>query len=134
MDSLAERRFYPRVQTRWPVLLVSPLDLREGETQNLSIDGAFIRYSELPDLSEEFEIVFKPPEQRSIVVIAEKIWSANFNFNSQTVFSGMGVRFIKVFDDDRELLDKLIVNHIEAKKALETAESRTGHKANDCIR
>lgn len=133
MDSLAERRLYPRVQTRWPVLLVSPLDLREGETQNLSLEGAFIRYSEIPDLGKEFEIVFKPPEQRSIVVIAEKIWSANFNFNSQTVFSGMGVRFIKVFEDDRELLNDLIANRIEANNGAETADWRIGCNAQDCI-
>ena len=89
---------------KWPVHVACTNGDKEGEVQNLSIDGAFLQFSDRPNLNNNFKIVLKPSEHQLIPITAEKIWAANFNIDGKRVFSGVGVRFTEICEADREFL------------------------------
>ena len=102
-----ERRRHPRIQVTWPVIVKTSRGSIEGETKDISVGGAFIKYSEKLELGEDFQIVLKPTKQRSISVTGEKVWSGSLNINGKTVFSGMGVRFTEISSEDRQFISAL---------------------------
>jgi hypothetical protein len=85
----------------------TPQGSLEGETKDISVDGVFIFFSKEPEIGENFPIVLKPSEQRTISVVGEKIWSGSFTIDNRTVF-GMGVQFIHISPEDRNYIAVLI--------------------------
>lgn len=102
-----ERRLHPRILVKWPAVVETPQGSLEGETKDISVDGAFIFCSKEPEIGENFPIVLKPSEQRTISVVGEKIWSGSFTIDNRTVF-GMGVQFIHISPEDRNYIADLI--------------------------
>jgi len=47
---------------------------------------------------------------------AEKVWSANFNLDGKTFFSGVGVRFTEVSADDHEIIKSAVSHHLSQSK------------------
>jgi hypothetical protein len=99
-----EKRLHPRIPVNWPVVMVTANGSIEGEIINISVGGAFIRYSEEADLNGDLQIVLKPSQQRSIPVTGRKVWSGNFNIDGKSVFSGVGIRFTEILHEDREFI------------------------------
>ena len=85
----------------------TPQGSLEGETKDVSVDGVFIFCSKEPEIGENFPILLKPSEQRTISVVGEKIWSGSFTIDNKTVF-GMGVQFIHISPEDRNYIAVLI--------------------------
>ena len=106
-----EKRQFPRVETTWPVIITSPQVTIEGETKDLSIEGALILCQDMPEFNCTFQVVLKPSRQQTIEVNAEKVWSVHINFDGKRILSGMGVRFTEVFDDDRRSLNNMISDY-----------------------
>ncbi|UCG10947.1 MAG: PilZ domain-containing protein [Deltaproteobacteria bacterium] len=106
-DPYGQRR-HPRIPVNWPVVVQTPQGSMEAKTRNISPDGAFIEYSDRPELEKSFQIVFKPSDRQPILVTGEKVWSGSFNIDGKTVFSGMGVRFAAISSEDRELIASLV--------------------------
>ena len=79
----------------------------EGETKDISVDGVFIFCAEEPEVGENFPILLKPSEQRTISLVGAKIWSGNFTIDNETVF-GMGVQFIHISAEDRNYIAALV--------------------------
>lgn len=102
-----ERRLHPRILVKWPAVVETPQGSLEGETKDVSVDGVFIFCSKEPEIGENFPIVLKPSEQRTISVVGEKIWSGSFTIDNRTVF-GMGVQFIHISPEDRNYIADLI--------------------------
>ena len=102
-----ERRLHPRILVKWPAVVETPQGSLEGETKDISVDGEFIFCSKEPEIGENFPIVLKPSEQRTISVVGEKIWSGSFTIDNRTVF-GMGVQFIHISPEDRNYIADLI--------------------------
>ena len=104
-----ERRFHPRILVSWPATVRPFRDTSmEGEARDISVDGAFIQCSEVPDLGEDFQIILKPSERQSILVTAEKIWSGNINIDGKTTYSGMGVRITEISPEDRQFISAMV--------------------------
>jgi len=82
----------------------------DGTIRNLSLSGAFIACAEMPDLDETFVLVTQADDGMVLKLTAEKVWSANFNLDGKTVFSGVGVRFTEVSEDDHQII-KSAVRH-----------------------
>ena len=112
MDLPFEKRQFPRVETTWPVVIVSPDAHIAGETKDLSVDGALILCQDMPELENTFQLVLKPSKQRAIQVHAERVWSVNINFDGKRVLSGMGVRFTEICYDDRQFLKNVISSYL----------------------
>lgn len=102
-----ERRLHPRILVKWPAVVETPQGSLEGETKDVSVDGVFIFCSKEPEVGENFPILLKPSEQRTISVVGEKIWSGSFTIDNRTVF-GMGVQFIHISPEDRNYIADLI--------------------------
>ena len=102
-----EKRLHPRIPVNWPVVMVTANGSIEGEIINISVGGAFIRYSEEADLNGDLQIVLKPSQQRSIPVTGRKVWSGNFNIDGKSVFSGVGVQFTDISPVDKEYISSL---------------------------
>ena len=83
-----------------------------GRTQNLSLDGTFIRCADDPELDEIFRLVVRPPDRQLLVVTAEKVWSDTF-IDDRFIFHGIGVQFVYVPHDDRRYLADLIASHFK---------------------
>jgi hypothetical protein len=79
----------------------------EAETKDISVDGVFIFCAKEPEIGENFPILLKPSEQRTISVIGAKIWSGSFTIDNRTVF-GVGVQFIHISPEDRNYIAVLV--------------------------
>ena len=102
-----ERRQYPRILVNWPAVVETPQGSVEGETKDISVDGVFIFWVKEPKIGENFPILLEPSKQRTISVVAEKIWSGTFNLHNRKVF-GMGIRFIHISPEDRQYIAVLV--------------------------
>lgn len=119
--SKAERRLHPRILVNWPVVVHRLRNLSmEGETKDISVDGAFIECPEVPEISGAFELVLKPSERQSIRVTGEKVWSGNINMDGKTTYSGMGVRFTEISADSRQFISTLVEREFHQQPSLET--------------
>jgi hypothetical protein len=79
----------------------------EGETKDISVDGVFIFCANEPEIGENFPLLLKPSEQRTISIVGAKIWSGSFTIDNKTVF-GMGVQFIQISTEDRAYIAALV--------------------------
>ena len=110
MSDHPERRHYPRTKVKLPVVKKAGEDLVDGEIQDLSLGGAFIYFSAMPRLKKVFQMVISA-KGRLISITAEIVWSDVQKSNDQTMLTGMGVRFRKVFNNDRRFLLEMIAKH-----------------------
>ena len=88
-----ERRVQPRVEVKWPVTMLTSEGAIQGETRDISMQGAYI-YCEQPlPLSERFILSVKAPAA-SMQVMAQVVWSNNSPAHQIEEQPGMGDRFM----------------------------------------
>ena len=102
-----ERRLHPRILVKWPAVVETPQGSVEGETKDISVDGVFIFCANEPEIGENFPLLLKPSEKRTISIVGAKIWSGSFTIDNKTVF-GMGVLFIQISTEDRAYIAALV--------------------------
>ena len=103
-----ENRIHSRVEVECPVTMITPNGPVLGITQNVSLSGAAIRFTEPPPLvASPLRFVFKPKMAHFLVAIAEIVWSSNSNDHQPHVHR-MGVRFIHLFEGNSLTLKSLI--------------------------
>jgi hypothetical protein len=110
MSNLNERRYYPRIKVKLPVVRMAGKDLIDAEIEDLSLGGAFIRCSVMPNGKDNFHMVISA-EGRLISVTGEIVWKDVQKLNNQTRFRGMGVRFSQLLIGDRQFLRDVIAKH-----------------------
>ena len=114
MPDPKERRCYPRTKVKLPVVRVEGNDLVDGEIEDLSLGGAFIRCSVMPNGKDDFHMVISV-EGRLISVNGEVVWKDVQKLKNQSRFRGMGVRFGQLLIGDRQFLRDVIVKHQKNK-------------------
>jgi hypothetical protein len=87
-----EKRQYPRVEITWPVTIITPNGPKDGRIQNISLGGALIQCTKMPELDDFFRLIIKPAESRYIFASARIVWSDTFS-NNKSMSHAMGVRF-----------------------------------------
>ena len=112
MHSSIEHRKYPRATVEWPAVIMTLNGQRDGMIRNLSLSGALIACPEMPDLDDRFVVVTQAEDGLVLKLTAEKVWSANFNLDGKTSFSGIGVRFTEVSEDDRQIIKSAVSYHL----------------------
>ena len=108
-----EKRRYPRVLAVWSAVVQTFQGPLEVKTRDISIGGVFIECPEKIDLGENFQIILKPPQGRSIEVRGRRAWSGNINFNGGSTYGGMGVQFTALSPEDRNYISTLIENKLD---------------------
>ncbi|PNV85577.1 MAG: hypothetical protein C0610_11115 [Desulfobacteraceae bacterium] len=99
-----ERRKYPRAEVVWPVIMENSRNIISGETQDISAGGAYIRCRKplKPlEVSMYVSVSLLSPRIRAMaeVVRSDVLGSAN-----GVEYYGIGVRFIAISDEGRELI------------------------------
>ena len=105
-----ERRNYPRVKIKLPVVKMAGNGLVNGEIQDLSLGGAFIRCPVMVNSNEKFHMVISA-KGRLMSIIGEVVWQDVNKVNNETTIRGMGVRFRQIFSGDRRFLREVIASH-----------------------
>ena len=102
-----DRREALRVEAKWPVTIETAEGSFNGEIMNISIGGgAFICCQKLSHLKGAFRLTINPPDHQALTVTAEVLWS-NFSMpDSEIVNRGMGVRFVKISNEDRQFISE----------------------------
>jgi hypothetical protein len=115
MSTRQESRQYTRTKIRWPITIRLPDGPIEGQTVDLSINGAYI-YSEqrpkigkilseqIPKPGEILAITIKPPNLSSFEINAELLWMRDERITSVE----MGTCFTDISDEDRLFLSAVV--------------------------
>ena len=69
-------------------------DVMEGETENMSLHGAFIRCQEPLEPGERLVTIVKPLSDSSSVFHSEVVWSRVPRLKDKGTRLGMGVKFL----------------------------------------
>ena len=102
-----QRRRYPRAKIEWPVSISTNRVLMERATLNVSPAGALI-YSRNPlNQYEIFDLIISSPD-RHIKTKAEVVWRNSHYASLGDIPHGMGVRFLKIQDSDRDYLTEMV--------------------------
>ena len=78
-----------------PTRMVTARGVMEGETESMSLHGAFIRCQKPLEPGEKLIVVVKLPSNPSFQSHAEVVWSRSPRPDDEGTSSGMGVRFIE---------------------------------------
>ena len=113
--SWEEKRQHPRVSVSWPARLETSQGSLEVQLKDISLGGAFVVCPNPLPLSENFQISIEPPEQTSLELNAEVVWS-NANVPEDKIINrGMGIRFINNTDEVRNRLNDVISSFFESE-------------------
>ncbi|UCG13658.1 MAG: PilZ domain-containing protein [Deltaproteobacteria bacterium] len=88
-----ERRIHSRAELRWPVSVVTAEGAIQGETRNISMQGAFICCQKPLCPNERFLLTVNGPSG-SLQVLSKVVWSNICACDDETGPSGMGVSFV----------------------------------------
>ncbi len=126
MSNLKERRYYPRTKVTLPVVRMAGNDLVDCEIEDLSLGGAFIRCSVMPNGKDNFHMVISA-KGRLISLTGEMVWKDVQKLNKQKWFRGMGVRFSQLLIGDRQFLRDVIAKHHKKKFTAWLPKRRKAH-------
>ena len=102
-----ERRQNPRARVNWPVTIQTEEGTIERATYNISPDGAFIRGLSPLELHEVVDITISGPDH-PITVKARVVWSSSQVPPKEDMPRGVGVEFINISDEHREIISSFV--------------------------
>ena len=108
-----ERRQNPRARVNWPVTIQTEEGTIERATYNISPDGAFIRGLSPLELHEVVDIMISGTDH-PITVKARVVWSSNQVPPDEDMPRGVGVEFINISDEHREIISSLVSEEVES--------------------
>ena len=94
MASEIEKRQHPRMPITLPAIIVTAAVIIEGEIENISLSGAFIRCQKQLEPGERLTVTAKLPTNPSFSSHAEVVWSRMPRPEDEETSRGMGVKFI----------------------------------------
>jgi hypothetical protein len=95
-----ERRMYPRIRVRRAVSIIAAEGLRRGETEDISLEGAFIRCDKPVRPNEKVLLTFEDHSSNTLV-LAQVVWTNHEAQASGDRPTGMGVQFLQFFNSKR---------------------------------
>ena len=113
---VVENRQHFRVKVAWPVLAECDRRVINGEAINITHSGALILTQEPLEPGEVFELVVSVPfRYRPIWAIAEVVRPQTASSDVDYGPYGMGVQFIIISDEDRDLILSRVAGHLDKK-------------------
>ena len=91
-----ENRQHPRMPITLPARIITVTGVMEGEMENVSLHGAFIRCQKPLEPGERLMVVVKLPSNPLFNSHAEVVWSRVSRPNDEEASPGMGVKFINL--------------------------------------
>ena len=88
-----DKRIYPRTEVKWSVSGITNNGMMQGETQNISLNGAFICCEKVFPPDEIMLLTVNGPSG-PMQVIARVVWSNLRACHAKASPSGIGVKFM----------------------------------------
>jgi hypothetical protein len=108
-----ERRQHQRAKVSWPVTIQTEEGTIERATYNISPHGAFIRGLSPLELHEVVDMTISGPDH-PITVKARVVWSSSQVPPKDDMPRGVGVEFINISDEHREIIFSLVSADMES--------------------
>jgi len=108
-----ERRQNPRARVNWSVTIQTEEGTIERATYNISPHGAFIRGLSPLELHEVVDMTISGPDH-PITVKARVVWSSSQIPPKEDMPRGVGVEFINISDEHREIISFLVSADMES--------------------
>jgi len=108
-----EGRQHQRAKVSWPVTIQTEEGTIERATYNISPDGAFISGLSPLELHEVVDMTISGPDH-PITVKARVVWTSSQAPPDEDMPRGVGVEFINISDEDREIISSLVSADIES--------------------
>jgi hypothetical protein len=113
-----ENRYFARAKIKWPVSMITEERSTDGVTLNLSPNGAYIGCANPLRLNEVFDVTIDVPNSdSSIQATVEVVFSNIYGPDDAISPRGMGVRFLKISSQSRQIIAKEIIQHLRSDKA-----------------
>jgi c-di-GMP-binding flagellar brake protein YcgR len=116
-----ERRQHQRGKVSWSVTIQTEEGTIERATYNISPDGAFIRGLSPLALHEVVDMTISGPDH-PITVKARVVWTSSQVAPKEDMPRGVGVEFINISDEHREIISSLVSADIESSGLDEDAK------------
>ena len=112
-----DNRHFARAKIKWPVSMSTDSRSTDGVTLNLSPNGAYIGCANPLRLNEVFDVTIDVPNSdSSIQATVEVVFSNIYGPDDAISPRGMGVRFLKISSQGRQIIAKEILQHLRADK------------------
>jgi hypothetical protein len=113
-----DNRHFARAKIQWPVSMITDERSADGVTLNLSPNGAYIGCAKPLRLNEVFDMTIDVPDSdSSIKATVEVVFSNIYGPDDAISPRGMGVRFLKISSQGRQIIAKEILQHLQSDKA-----------------
>ena len=109
-----ERRC-PRIKCSWPVVILTTRGALAAETSNITPHGAFIVCDKPLSSKTELRLFIMFPNRRYVEMLAEVIWSYPYGSDVDITPCGMGVRFTRITDADRDFISSLSSGYLKSE-------------------
>ena len=127
-----ESRQHQRGNVSWSVTIQTEEGTIERATYNISPEGAFIRGLSPLELHEVVDMTISGPDH-PITVKARVVWSSRQAPPKEDMPRGVGVEFINISDEDREIISSFVAG-LDFAMYLEFPTSDEDAKAQSLIR
>ena len=118
-QDVSERRRYPRAEVVWPVVILTRHGATLGETKNIGASGAFIFCRALLKAKDRFRIFIMPPDRQPLSIFVEVVWSNPYSSEEDVPPCGLGVRFRRLSDMDRQFLRSVVKENYARERLTE---------------
>ena len=109
---------YPKVDVKYPVIVLTADGQIQGETKNISTQQAFVRCKDPLRLYDVASMSIQFSKDESILAEAEVIWSNRYGPDDEITPRGMVVRFTRLSPRERKRLHNTIVKQYKKKMDL----------------
>ena len=108
MATSSKRLKSPRTKAKWPITIITNDSIIAGESRNITANGIFTHCKEHLQENETYRMIIGLPEKRYLSVKGKLIWSNLDGIDPNGTFSDMGFSFMKLYGEDRFLLNRAI--------------------------
>ena len=113
-----DNRHFARAKIKWPVSMSTQDRSADGVTLNLSPNGAYIGCAHPLRLHEVFDMTIDVPDSDSTIqATVEVVFSNIYGPDDAISPRGMGVRFLKISSQGRQIIAKEILQHLRSDNA-----------------
>jgi len=103
------KRQHTRVRVSFPVTMVSGTRSVEGKVENISLTGALVHCTELPNLNERLRLQIELPDH--MMVVSAKIIRLDIHHTDEGAPAyDLGVTFIDISDEDLKFLSNKVLH------------------------
>jgi hypothetical protein len=109
---------YPKVDAKYPVVVLTADGAMRGETKHISTQHAFVSCNDPLRLYDVASMSIQFSEEEAILAEGEVIWSNRYGPDDEITPRGMVVRFTRLSAKERKRLHDTIVKQYKKKMDL----------------